>query len=395
MKIAFCSQEYPPETAHGGIATQTHAKAHGLAALGHDVFVISHAVNPQRTEIRDGPVHVIRIPGFDQSMAIHTDAARWLTYSTLVAAELARLHAQVELDVVDFPEFGGEAFVHLLNRTAWNHLPTVIHLQGPLVMLANTIGWPEKHTELYRLGTWMESTCLRLADRVISSSQCSANWCAEQHQMAGASIEVLHTGVDTSRFVPVTKPSRSAREVVFVGRICASKGVDTLVDAACRIAGEFPGLRVRLIGNVEPAFRAALEQQVQFSGIPDLLEFVGFVERAKLPAELAGADVFAAPSRYEGGPGFVVLEAMACGLAPIACSGSGVAEVITHGETGMLVPPGDARALADSLKLLLSDDDLRKRIGTAARHYVETQADSRTCARRLEQVYLAVAESPR
>lgn len=49
MKIAFCSQEYPPETAHGGIATQTRAKAHGLAALGHEVFVISHSTTGQRT----------------------------------------------------------------------------------------------------------------------------------------------------------------------------------------------------------------------------------------------------------------------------------------------------------------------------------------------------------
>jgi len=62
MRIALVSQEYPPETAHGGVGTQTYLRAHGLASLGHKVFVISHSVNEQRQEYTDNSVQVIRIP---------------------------------------------------------------------------------------------------------------------------------------------------------------------------------------------------------------------------------------------------------------------------------------------------------------------------------------------
>ena len=79
MRIALVSQEYPPETAHGGIGSQTHLKAHGLAARGHDVHVISHSADAARHDYDDGRVRVTRIPGADGRLPIHTDVVRWLT----------------------------------------------------------------------------------------------------------------------------------------------------------------------------------------------------------------------------------------------------------------------------------------------------------------------------
>jgi glycosyltransferase involved in cell wall biosynthesis len=393
MKIAFCSQEYPPETAHGGIATQTRAKALGMAALGHEVVVVSHSTTGLRTESRDGPVTVIRIPGSDAALPGMTEPVRWLTYSALVAAELDSLQRQAGIEVADFPEWGGEAYVHLLNQAPWRHLPTVVHLQGPLVMLAGTIGWPEPGGELHRQGRLMEETCLRLADRVISSSRCSARWCASQYgAVAGAEIAVLHTGVDIERFLPAPEGRADGREIVFVGRVAASKGVDTLVEAACRLVPEFPGLRLRLVGRADPRFAAALRKCAQDAGAAGLLDFVGFVGAEALPQQLQRADIFASPSRYEGGPCFSCLEAMACGLPVVACSGSGVEEIIEDERTGLLVPPGDAQLLADSLRQLLGNSGLRQRLGEAARRYVEREADSRACIRRFEQVYLSLVK---
>ena len=70
MRIALVSQEYPPHTAHGGIATQTHAKALGLAALGHQVHVVSHSTDAQHHRYFDGAVEVTRIPGFDAQLPL-------------------------------------------------------------------------------------------------------------------------------------------------------------------------------------------------------------------------------------------------------------------------------------------------------------------------------------
>ncbi len=393
MRIALVSQEYPPETAHGGVATQTFAKATGLAALGHQVHVISHSVDDLRHVVQTGGMEVIRIPGYDGRMGVNTDIARWITYSALVAAELDRLHRQVVLDVVDFPEWACEAYVYLLNRTPSTRIPTVIHLQGPLVMLADSIGWPAHDSELYRTGRAMEQTCLRLADAVVSSSRCSAQWAARYHALDADAIPVIHSGVDVELFRPGLAERDARPTIVFVGRIAFSKGVDTLVDAAVVLADEIPDLRVRLIGRVENKVRAELERRAAAPRFAGLLEFAGPAPRTELPRALCRAHVFAAPSRYEGGPGFVYLEAMACGLPVIACSGSGAAEVVRDGETGFLVPPDDPAALVQALRTLLRDTARRERIGAAARSYAVTHADSTICVGRYAQFLDSVVQS--
>jgi glycosyltransferase involved in cell wall biosynthesis len=392
MRVALVSQEYPPETAHGGIATQTYAKAQGLSALGHDVHVVSHSVDAQRHEYQTGAVRVIRIPGFDAQMPVNTESARWITYSVLVAAEIARLHRRWRLDVVDFPEWGCEAYVHLQNRAPVDRIPTVIHLQGPLVMLANTIGWPDPDSELFRTGLAMEESCLRLADAIVSSSRCSAEWVHRGYGIDTGAVPVIHLGVDCAMFRPQLAARDSRPTVVFVGRVAQSKGVATLADAACLLAGEIPQMRVRLIGRVDNALREELERRVLAAGHPRLLEFMGHLPRAELPRELCRGHVFAAPSRYEGGPGFVYLEAMACGLPVIACTGSGVAEIVRDGETGFLVPPDDPAALAAALGRLLRAAAERDRMGHAARSFVLAEANSEHCARRYERFLVSVVE---
>ena len=73
MRICLVSQEYPPDTASGGIGSQTYAKAHGLASRGHEVTVLSASRTEARRERRDGQVRVIRIPGFHPRMDLNTE----------------------------------------------------------------------------------------------------------------------------------------------------------------------------------------------------------------------------------------------------------------------------------------------------------------------------------
>jgi glycosyltransferase involved in cell wall biosynthesis len=394
MRIVLVAQEYRPGVAHGGIGTQTEAKARGLAALGHEVTIVSHSPDSSRHDARDGGVRVIRMPGFDSSLPINSDAVRWLTYSAAVAAELTALGSARPPDIVDIPEFGGEGYIYLLNRAPWLHTPVTVHVHGPLGMLAHTIGWPDLDSEFYRVGTAMESASLRLADAAFSSSRCSAEWCARLYGIDTTEWPVLHTGVDTFQFSP--RGTAEARPtIVFVGRIAESKGADVLVDAAILLAGEVPALRLVMIGGGNPQFIDLLRARAHNAGQPDLLDLPGFLPHSALPERLARAQVFAAPSRYEGGPGFVYLEAMACGLPVIACSGSGAAEVVTHGVTGILVAPDAPSDLVDALRLLLTDEPRRMEMGREARRYAETEADRRHCIAQIEAHYIAVVEQHR
>lgn len=395
MHIAFASQEYPPG-AHGGIGTTTHACAHGLSAMGHQVHVITHASGSGVADGQDGPVHLVRVNGFDDELPIATDAVRWITYSMRVAAALAKLQARAPLDLVVFPEWGGEGYIHLLNRESWNRAPAaVVQIHGPLVMFGHTMGWPDINSEFYKLGTQMEGTSLRLADAIISSSRCSASWCANHYRLCDRSIATFHMGVDTELFSPRKVPRDSRPTVLFVGRITDNKGVFILLEAICRLTLRVPGLRLRVIGHGEPQTIQRLQRQAQESGCAEVLELVGFMPREDISEHLCRADLLAGPSIYEGGPGYVYLEAMSCGLPVIASEGSGAAEVVTHGQTGLLVKPGDVESLELALEQLLSNDELRRRIGSRARLYALQEADRQSCLSRMEAHLQSVADACR
>ena len=182
--------------------------------------------------------------------------------------------------------------------------------------------------------------------------------------------------------------------LLFVGRVAASKGVRTLVEATCDVARDVEGLRLRLVGRVDSGFRDELVEIARSCDCAKLLDFAGFIPRENLAHEYCHAHLLAAPSRYEGGPGFVYLEAMACGIPVIGCTGSGSSEIISK-DTGLLVPPDDSRALATAIRRLLGDEDWRVRMGSRARQYAVTEADARVCMAKLERYYTSVAAGRR
>ena len=393
MKIALVSQEYPPETARGGIGSQTYMKAHGLAQLGHEIFVISRSIDMQRHENTVGKITVIRIPGMENLLPGMTDIIQWLSHSFVVAAEIEILHKRVGLDIIDFPEWAAEAYAHLLNRTPYNSIPVVIQLHGPLVMFANTMNWPDKESEFYKTGTFMESTCVKLADAVYSSSECSAQWIKKYYNSAKSDIPVIHLGIDVTKFAPQPVLKNKRPTIIFVGKIVQNKGAEELVEATCRLVKEFPDLLLRLVGRGDANFINLLQEKADKFGASRLLDFPDYIHSEDLPIELSKAHVFCAPSYYEGGPGFVYLEAMACGLPVIGCSGSGVNEIVTSGETGLLVPPKNSKALEEALRKILSNETMGKSMGENAREFVLKESDTRACLRKLESYYLSVIQN--
>jgi glycosyltransferase involved in cell wall biosynthesis len=392
MKIALISQEYPPETARGGIGSQTLMKAKGLSELGHQVYVISRS-DSQRYEVMDGNIRIIRIPGMEDYMYEMTDIVEWVTHSAVVAAEIDALNKRIGLDIIDFPEWAAEGYVYLLNRTKWYGVPTVIQLHGPLAMFAHAMNWPELDSEFYRVGTHMEATCVRLADAVYSSSACSTNWINKYYNPQKEYIPTIHLGVDTKVFTPQPIVKDNRPTLMFTGKIVKNKGVEELVEAASHLVKYFPDLQLRLYGRGQEKYINFLKEKAINLGASNLLDFRGFIEKDALPVELSQAHIFVAPSYYEGGPGFVYLEAMACGLPVIGCSGSGIDEIITSGVNGLLVPPQDSQSLEKALRKLLSDQQLLHRMGKAALEYVKREADTNICLKRLEEIYHSVLQA--
>jgi glycosyltransferase involved in cell wall biosynthesis len=157
--------------------------------------------------------------------------------------------------------------------------------------------------------------------------------------------------------------------ILYVGRLHAAKGLDTLLVALERI------VRTRewhlfLVGS-GPA-RAELVGQAKNLGLVDRITFAG--EVADVGPYLQKADVFVLPSRTEGISN-ALLEAMTAGLPCVAADNAGNRRVLAHNDTGLLVRTGDIEALASAIDGVLTDAQKRERLGRAGRHSVETQFD--------------------
>src|SRR5262249_33456063 len=141
----------------------------------------------------------------------------------------------------------------------------------------------------------MEETCVRRANAVFSSSRCSAQWCERFYGLNCETVPVIHTGVDTRAFRPGGAPKYERPTIIFVGKIERNKGIDLLVEAACRVATQIADLQLRVLGSGNSELNPELQRRAKMANCPTLLDFVGFVDHHELPQHLSRAHVFAAP----------------------------------------------------------------------------------------------------
>lgn len=374
MNICLISQEYPPDTARGGIGSQTWNKARALAGLGHSVSVLSSAARrgpDPAVSTHDGvTVYRIQTPGAD--FPVYSQAAYWVGYSWSVLRHLSRLMETEKPDVVDVAEYGGEAFAYLLDRTPWNWVPVVVQLHGPLELLAERIGWPAKDGDLFRVGAMMEDLCIRRADGLMACSGTIADHVAARHGVARDSIEVVHCGVDAVAFTPGPPPASPRRPtVLFVGNLAENKGVRTAFSAVMRLRARYPDILLRLAGKDDDDTLRHLLREAAAGGAESNVEYAGFAGREQLPGFYRSADVFCSPAQFESGVANTYIEAMACGCPVVASTSGGATEAVIEGRTGHLVPPGDVDATTIALDRILGNPELRKAMGADARRRVD------------------------
>jgi glycosyltransferase involved in cell wall biosynthesis len=214
----------------------------------------------------------------------------------------------------------------------------------------------------------------RRCDVVVTQTRASAEWL---RALLGRDAEVIGNALRPMRLPALTRQPL----VVTVGSLLPYKGHDVLLRAFARVASDFPGWTLAIIG--EGKQRPALE---------GLIHELGLDGRASLPGQVRDVDgwleqagVFVLPSRQEGYPN-ALIEAMGMGVAVIstACP-HGPAEIITNGVDGLLTPVDDVPAMADALLRLMADADLRSRLGAQALA-VRARCDEGAVMRAWEQV---------
>ncbi len=230
---------------------------------------------------------------------------------------------------------------------------------------------------------FMQEVVARRMDRIITGSHNSRASVQRAFALRDEQITTIHDGVDTAVFRPL-ELARRTNSLLYVGNSDdRNKGARYLLEAAGMLRDRGVDFHLAFVDrrNAELAPRMVAEL-----GLGDRVTFTGRLSTDELVRAYNEAQVMVSPSLYEGF-GLPAAEAQACGTPVVATTAGAFPEVIADDETGILVPPADAPALADAIQRLLSDPTRRTAMGAAGTHRIEDHFSWRACAAHTAALY--------
>lgn len=242
------------------------------------------------------------------------------------------------------------------------------------------------------MGGAMQARKIRQAAFVTTISRYNRNLLARFADSRGMEkVHVIHVGIELGKFPfreprgghDVPSPGREWR-VLSVARMDRDKGLGYLIRAVAALAEKIPGISLALVG--EGPEKRALEALAASLGIERRMRFTGPLEHDEVIREYTEADAFVLPSFWEGIP-VVLIEAMAVGVPVVATNITGIPELVTHGESGFLVPTADSEAIGRALLALYDDPELAKRFALRGREKIEREFSIEARAQRLRSLF--------
>ncbi len=369
-----------------------------LKAAGHEVEVFTSSYRGAPDQVFAGiPVHRFRYFPRRWENLTHEEAApdrmkRSLLYRLMPAC---------------FVVAGMAAIWRLCRRTRYD----VIHVHWPLPLAL--FGWAAQRARPARLVTtfygvelrWVKGAlpflkgflawAARRSDHVVAISNYTAG---ELRELADVPIEII----PYTTSLPDVDSAPAGRDgtgpVLFVGRLVERKGVAHLIEAIARLGRGDEGARLEIVGDGPE--RPGLEALAGRLGVASRVVFRGKIPPDELQASYARAAVCVLPSVLDArgdteGLGVVLLEAMNHGTPVIASRVGGIPDIVEDGVSGLLVPPGDADALAAAVRRLRDDPVLARRLGEAGRRRLRERFSWPAIVRRWLDVYTGLVTRPR
>ena len=402
----ICPTYWYPQHATDTQATYVHDINRHLARRGHRVTVVTPGNSSMPAlESFDG-VDVVRFP-----MELPVD----LTYGRVAQTRVNLMGKVARVAVMAHyleAQFRATLAVARARGADVIHAHWAIPTGPAAVSAAHRLGLPSVITmhggdvyvnpeQGYDFPTrWYVRPALRWTLRKAGALTAITEDCRQHALRAGAPSQSMHlvfNGTDLRRFSPAPEGTavdpRFGPNMIFACRqLFPRKGIRFLVEAAAKLKARFPDLKVVVAGDgFERPDLIALAERL---GIARDVTFLGWVPNAELPPYYRAAAVSVIPSLEEGF-GIPAAEAMGCETAVVASDAGGLPEVVEHGVTGLIVPRGDANALAGAIGELLADPDRRQRMGHAGRERALRLFDWDRSAEQFEQIYAGIGAGAR
>ena len=363
MRIGYvCLDRGIPLLGHKGASNHVREFIAAARGLGHEVEVFCSRVG-KSSVLLPFPVHKIQTPRQPEQLPTRLAAEiTSLDQNEVLRNTLEQAHAEAPFDVIherySLWSFGALEFA------GRHRVPYILEVNSPL--LVEQKNYRSLHLE--PAARAIEELVFRAATVVVGVSQRVADYVVNRSHRKGATV-VVPNGVDLDLFSRVT-PARpkDGFTIGFVGSLKPWHGLETLMKAFRRLAQESPDYRLLIVGDGPR--RSWIEDYARENGLSHLVEISGGVEKTSIPGLLERMDTATAP--YPALDDFYfsplkLFEYMAAGRAIVASRIGQVAEVIRHGQTGLLAEPGSTEELTESIRLLRANPNLRQQLGLAAR----------------------------
>ncbi len=404
MRIAMLSVHTSPLAVLGGkdtggmnVYVRELSRELGRAGVWVDVYTRFQDPAAPRLEEPWPRVHLIRVPAGPQAPFDRRQLFRYMPEFVRGVSSFAAAHG-IAYDLLH-SHYWLSGWVALKLQARWR-VP-IIQMFHTLGHLKNSVAANGQTLEAQERAQ-IEAQVMQRVDRIVAATPADKAQMVEFYGAAPATITVVPPGVDLDLFRPIPRTEarryvgltdENERLLLFVGRIDPVKGLNVLFEALCLLLRELvPTWRQRIclavIGGDPESAEALREEAICLDevkaryGLGEMVAFLGSRSQDTLPYYYSAADVCVMPSLYESF-GLVALEAMACGTPVVASRVGGLPYVVRDGETGLLVQDSDPPALAEGLQRLLSDDELRARLGARALQVAREYAWQRVAAENL------------
>lgn len=362
------TQDFPPD--RGGTQTYALEIARGLAARVEELVVAAPRVPGCEEVDARLPFRVVRLPG---------------DHNTVALTSLWPLLRYRHFDLTFHVQWQAALGAWLLGLGGLSR-PMYVAAHGRELVM--DFPWPLPGAR--KIFRWLRRRVLHRAEKVFAVSTPTAEL-ARKLGLPQERVQVVPNGTDFQRFHPARREVRSAgKKLLTVCRLVPHKGIDTVIEALPRLRESIPEVHYQIGG--EGPDRPRLEALARRLGVEDRVEFLGRVPDSELVELYNSCDLFVLATRPEPpnieGFGLVFLEAGACEKPVVGTRVGGVIDAVADGETGILVPPSDPKALASALLELLHDPARAHRLGVQSRQRILKHF---TWAHSVEQLFRTVA----